>query len=158
MWPKTVSHFSSFSFEQNVQRRFEEIVNNVTRKMMILIIEIKYFWKFKKLKYFSVPSNTGFSAVVCIPLSTNDQICRANSRPFVRSYPEIGNTYFAVQLCSCLNTWLIHLFMHTASSNTKDTSVFIRSGSKTNSNWINNQFTMCYIWDIVNDSCNNKFS
>jgi hypothetical protein len=116
-----------------------------------------YFWKFKKLKYFSVPSSTGFSVVVCIPLSTNYQICRSNSPPFVQSYFEIGNTYIAVQLCFCLNTIFIHLFMHTVSSNTKDTGVFTRSGSKTNSNWINNQFTMRYIWDIVNVSCNNKF-
>ena len=182
MWPKTFSQFSSLLFEHNVQRRFEEIVNNVIRKMMFIIIEIKYF---------SVPSSTGSSVVesvwnvmtyaqkpdfvfrrngwvylnrrgrqfsrllaadvcasavlmldtprsevvweywlpapfasfpftsppvchrvpsdfkrtlVCIPLSANYQICRANSRPFVRSYPEIGNTYFAVQLCLRLNT------------------------------------------------------
>jgi hypothetical protein len=63
MWPKTVSNFSSLSFEHNMQRLFEEIVNNVTRKM-IIIIEIKYFWKCKKLKHFSVPSSTGSSVVV----------------------------------------------------------------------------------------------
>ena len=54
MWPKTFIQFSSLLFEHNVQRRFEEIVNNVIRKMMFIIIEIKYF---------SVPSSTGSSVV-----------------------------------------------------------------------------------------------
>jgi len=37
MWPKTVSHFLSLSFEPNVQKRFEEIVSDVTRKMISIV-------------------------------------------------------------------------------------------------------------------------
>jgi len=63
VWPKTLSHFWILSFEHNVQRRFEEIVNSVTRKMIIKIIKMKYFWKCKSSPIRGLEGPRGFQEV-----------------------------------------------------------------------------------------------
>jgi hypothetical protein len=47
-----------------VQRRFEEVFNNVTRKVMfIIIIKMKYFWKCKSNSITALEGPRGFQEV-----------------------------------------------------------------------------------------------